>query len=102
MALFCKKQTLAHYKGCLLLVCFVHLNLIVPWESVHVDSIKARGGLLFLMLSHPIQIKFSDDIDPQEMSKNLQLLRSRTLSRHWVDEIFSPFRILSPTHLCPL
>lgn len=47
------------------------------------------------------QEKFSDDIDPQEMSENLQLLRGRTLSR-LVDEIFSPFRILSPTHLCPL
>lgn len=35
------------------------------------------------------------------MSENLQLLRGRTLSR-LVDEIFSPFRILSPTQLCPL
>ena len=47
------------------------------------------------------QEKFSDDMDPQEMDENLQLLRGRTLSR-LVDEIFSPFRILSPTHLCPL
>lgn len=44
------------------------------------------------------QEKYSDDMDPGE---NLQLLRGRTLSR-LVDEIFSPFRILSPTHLCPL
>lgn len=36
------------------------------------------------------QEKFSDDMDPQEMSENLQLLRGRTLSR-LVDEIFSPF-----------
>ena len=27
---FVTKETLAHYIGCLLLVCFVHLNLIVP------------------------------------------------------------------------
>jgi hypothetical protein len=27
------------------------------------------------------QEKFSDDMDPQEMSENLQLLRGRTLSR---------------------
>ncbi|GMH20805.1 hypothetical protein Nepgr_022647 [Nepenthes gracilis] len=47
------------------------------------------------------QEKFSDDMDPQEMSENLQLLRGRTLYR-LVDEIFSPFRILSLTHLCPL
>ena len=47
------------------------------------------------------QEKYSDDMDPQEMGENLQLLRGRTLSR-LVDEIFSPFRILSPTHLCPL
>lgn len=38
------------------------------------------------------QEKFSDDMDPQEMDENLQLLRGRTLSR-LVDEIFSPFRI---------
>lgn len=47
------------------------------------------------------QEKFSDDMDPQEMDENLQLLRGRTLSR-LVDEIFSPFRILSPIYLCPL
>mgnify|MGYP006988956404 FL=1 len=47
------------------------------------------------------QEKFSDDMDPQEMSENLQLLRGSTVSR-LVDGIFSPFRILSPTHLCPL
>ena len=45
------------------------------------------------------QEKFSDDMDP--LDENLQLLRGRTLSR-LVDEIFSPFIILSPTHLCPL
>ncbi|MCD9638755.1 hypothetical protein HAX54_022905 [Datura stramonium] len=39
--------------------------------------------------------KFEDEMDPQEMSENPQLLRGRTLSR-LVDEIFSPFRILSP------
>ncbi|KAK6925288.1 Cytochrome b/b6, N-terminal [Dillenia turbinata] len=38
---------------------------------------------------------------PKEMSENLQLLRGRILFR-LVDEIFSPFRILSPTHLCPI
>lgn len=42
--------------------------------------------------------KFEDDMDPQEISENPQLLRGRTLSR-LVDEIFSPFLILSPTHL---
>ena len=36
-------------------------------------------------------------MDPQEMSENLQLLRGRTLSR-LVDEIFSPFRMLSPVY----
>jgi hypothetical protein len=46
------------------------------------------------------QEKFSETMDPQEMSENLQLLRGRTLSR-LVDEIFSPFLIFSPTHLCP-
>ena len=35
------------------------------------------------------QEKFSDDMDPQEMDENLQLLRGRTLSR-LVDEILSP------------
>ena len=41
------------------------------------------------------QEKFSDEMDP--LSENPQLLRGRTLSR-LVDEIFSPFIILSPTH----
>ena len=76
------------------------------------NSFKAKGGLTYLtfpgaessysnlaMLIE--QEKFSDDMDPQEMDENLQLLRGRTLSR-LVDEIFSPFLILSPTHLCPL
>ena len=73
------------------------------------NSIKERGltfpeadssysNLAMLMEEE----KFSDEMDPQEMSENPQLLRGRTLSR-LVDEIFSPFRILSPTHLfCPL
>jgi len=72
------------------------------------NSIKARGltfpdaessysNLAMLME----QEKFSDDMDPQEMSENPQLFRGRTLSR-LVDEICSPFLILSPTHLCPL
>ena len=47
------------------------------------------------------QEKFSDDMDRQEMRENLTLLRGRILPR-LVDEIFSPFRILSLTHLCPL
>ena len=42
------------------------------------------------------QENFLDDIDPQQMKS-----WGRTLSC-LVDEIFSPFRILSPTHLCPL
>jgi hypothetical protein len=62
------------------------------------DAESSYSNLAILME----QEKFSDDMDPQEMSENLQLLRSRTLSRRLVDEIFSPFRILSPTHLCPL
>jgi hypothetical protein len=41
------------------------------------------------------QEKFSDEMDP--LSENPQLLRGRTLSR-LVDERFSPFIILSPTH----
>lgn len=61
------------------------------------DAESSYSNLAILME----QEKFSDDMDPQEMSENLQLLRGRTLSR-LVDEIFSPFRILSPTHLCPL
>lgn len=36
------------------------------------------------------QEKFSDDMDPQEMDENLQLLRGRTLSR-LVDERLSPY-----------
>lgn len=61
------------------------------------DAESSYSNLVMLME----QEKFSDDMDPQEMSENLQLLRGHTLSR-LVDEIFSPFRILSPTHLCPL
>ncbi|KAH0663787.1 hypothetical protein KY290_029854 [Solanum tuberosum] len=61
------------------------------------NSIKERGltfpeadssysNLAMLMEEE----KFSDEMDPQEMSENPQLLRGRTLSR-LVDEIFSPF-----------
>ena len=47
------------------------------------------------------QEKEKDDMDRQEMSENLTLLRGRILPR-LVDEIFSPFIIISLTHLCPL
>lgn len=60
------------------------------------DAESSYSNLAMLMKEE----KFSDDMDPQEMSENLQLLRGRTLSR-LVDEIFSPFKILSPTHLLP-
>ena len=43
------------------------------------------------------QEKFSDDMDPQEMDENLQLLRGRTLSR-LVDERFSPFFLFFLPH----
>ena len=55
------------------------------------DAESSYSNLAMLME----QEKFSDDMDPQEMSENLQLLRGRTLSRLG-DEIFSPFRIISP------
>nr|YP_009526587.1 ribosomal protein L5 [Ammopiptanthus mongolicus]AXV54346.1 ribosomal protein L5 [Ammopiptanthus mongolicus] len=75
-------------------------------EIVLVATAKPIEQGLALQLVHKQamlieQEKFSDDMDPQEMDENLQLLRGRTLSR-LVDEIFSPFRLLSPTHLCPL
>ena len=61
------------------------------------DAESSSSNLAMLMEEE----KFEDDMDPQEMSENLQLLRGRTLSR-LADEIFSPFIILSPTHLFPL
>ncbi|KAK1592049.1 hypothetical protein Q3G72_018435 [Acer saccharum] len=68
------------------------------------NSIKAKGGLTFPDAESSysnlamLMEKFSDDMDPhpQEMSENPQLLRGRTLFH------LAPFRILSPTHPCPL
>lgn len=43
-------------------------------------------------------VKFSDEMGPQQMCENPQFHRGRTLS-YLVDGIFSPFRILSIMHL---